>query len=127
MTADGSLEVRRCETCQSRYLPTDGPCPQCGGLASLPLAVPPRGSVLAATELQYPAAGWTAPHPIALVEVAEGVRLLGIVEGPLPATGELVEVRRDGEVYRVRAAPRERGEGDSPKAGSAAPSFEPPR
>jgi hypothetical protein len=40
-----------------------------------------------------------------LVEVADAVRVLAIVEGGLPLPGDLVEVRRDGDVYRARAEP----------------------
>jgi uncharacterized OB-fold protein len=61
------------------------------------------GRVLAATELQYPASGWHAPHPLALVELEDAVRVLAIEEGSLPEVGTLVRVRRDGALYRARA------------------------
>ena len=125
--APPTIEVTRCDTCQLRYLPNDGPCPKCGGKVTAVEPVPGIGTILVATELVYPAAGWTAPHRLALVEVAEGVRLLAIIEGRLPVTGESVKVRRDGDVYRATAAPTGRGEGESPKGGRSAPSFEPPR
>jgi hypothetical protein len=126
---DVPFEISRCDACQLRYLPTDGPCPKCGARKALALPVPALGTVLVATELLYPASGWTAPHRLALVEVAESVRLLAIVEGALPSSGDVVAVRKDGDVYRVRAEPSAggRGEGESPKAGPSAPSFEPPR
>jgi hypothetical protein len=61
--------------------------------------------VLAATELLYPAAGWAAPHRLVLVELTDGVRVLAIGEGTLPAPGALVEVERDHDVYRARPEP----------------------
>ncbi len=98
------LLVSRCESCTLRYLPRAGPCPRCGATRPLPLSIPPEGVVLAATELTSPATGWPNPHRIALVELAESVRLLGIVEGELPPNGSGVVVVHEGETYRVRAA-----------------------
>ncbi len=126
----GMIELSRCQSCQLAYLPSDGPCPRCGSQDRKPHPVPALGAVLVATELMYTATGWTAPHRLALVEMPEAVRLLGIVEGPLPAPGDLVAVRKDADVYRVHTDPTlqvGRGEGESPKAGRSGPSFEPPR
>ena len=99
-----ALLVSRCPSCTLRYLPRSGPCPKCGSTEVAPLSLPPQGRVLAATELSSPAAGWPNPHRIALVELAEAVRLLAVVEGPLPETGSVVTVLRDGEAYRIRSA-----------------------
>ncbi len=125
------LELLRCGSCQTRYLPTDGPCPHCGSIDRSSYRVPPIGTVLSATELVNPATGWPSPHRLAFVELADSVRALVIVEGALPARGDIVTVRREGETFRARAEPAvpepERGEGESPRAGVADPSFEPPR
>lgn len=99
------LELSRCETCRSRFLPTDGPCPRCGSVDVRAYSAPALGAVLASTELTTPAEGWPAPHRLALVELPESVRLLAIVDGSLPAPGTVVSVRRDGGVYRARAEP----------------------
>jgi uncharacterized OB-fold protein len=96
------LLVSRCGSCTLRYLPRAGPCPRCGAASPLPHAVPPVATVLAATELTNPAEGWPSPHRLALVELAESVRVLGIVEGALPGRGASVEVVHEGEIYRVR-------------------------
>ncbi|MGA8665218.1 MAG: hypothetical protein WB809_09220 [Thermoplasmata archaeon] len=93
--------VSRCPSCTLRYLPRAGPCPKCGSSDVTPLALPPQGRVLAATELASPASGWPTPHRIALIELAEAVRLLAIVDGALPASGAVVPVVRDGDTYRV--------------------------
>lgn len=125
----GTIDLAHCLACQARFLPTDGPCPRCGATEHGPYPVPSTATVLASTELVHPAAGWESPHRLALVEVADGVRLLAIVDGELPPIGAAVDVRRDGDVYRARANPgvSERGEGDSPRSGPSGASFEPPR
>lgn len=99
------LELSRCEACRSRFLPIDGPCPRCGSTDVRPYSSPALGTVLAATELTTPSEGWPSPHRLALVEMPETVRLLAIVDGPLPAPGALVAVRRDAGIYRVSAEP----------------------
>ena len=127
------LVLSRCEACHARFLPNDGPCPRCGSTEVKAFVAPPLGVVLAATEVTSPAEGWKSPHRLALVEMPQSVRLLAIVEGPVPAPGDVVSVRRDGDIYRARtepgsARPAERGEGESPNSGGTRPgSFEPPR
>ncbi len=102
---DVPIELRRCETCHARFVPADGPCPRCGSSDVRPYASTDLGTVLAATELANPPAGWTAPHRLALVELPESVRLLAIVDGPLPAPGAVVALRVDGTVYRAASEP----------------------
>jgi uncharacterized OB-fold protein len=105
-TETGStLELARCETCLARFLPTEGPCPRCGSPKTVIFPVPEVGLVLAATELLVPPPGVPAPHGLAFVEVAEGVRLLASVDGPLPGLGVVVAVKREGDVYLARADP----------------------
>ncbi|HTS32670.1 MAG TPA: hypothetical protein VMI55_01865 [Thermoplasmata archaeon] len=99
------LLVSRCPSCTLRYLPRAGPCPKCGSMDAQPLSIPPKGAILAATELASSTAGGPSPHRIALVELAQAVRLLALVDGPLPALGSVVTVHRDGETYRVSTAP----------------------
>ncbi len=94
-----ALELSRCAACLARFLPTDGPCPRCGGSAVERLKVSATGTVLASTELMVPPPGVTTPHRLVLVEVAEGVRLLATTRAALPAPGTPVRVRMDGDVY----------------------------
>ena len=98
------IELSRCSACQAAFLPSDGPCPRCGGLSRAPLSVASTGTVLASTEVVYPATGWESPHRLAFVEVSEGVRVLAIVEGDLPSRGSKMNVRADGAIYRARIA-----------------------
>jgi uncharacterized OB-fold protein len=99
------LLVSRCASCTLRYLPRAGPCPKCGASSPIPFSVPALGSVLAATELANPAAGWPTPHRIALIELAESVHVLAIVDGSLPSIGGAAEVERDGDTYRAHSPP----------------------
>ncbi|MGA9840093.1 MAG: hypothetical protein WBF81_08635 [Thermoplasmata archaeon] len=99
------IALSRCETCKSRFLPVDGPCPRCGSTDVRPYSVPALGTVLAATELTTPSEGWPAPHRLALVELPESVRLLAIVDGPLPSIGDVVGIHPEAGVYHAGAEP----------------------
>lgn len=103
MTA--AFRVRRCESCHARYLPRPGPCPHCGATGSVAHDLPAAGEVLAAVELSVVAAGWTAPHRLALLEAPEGVRLLAEVRGPLPAIGTLIAFTEESGRYVVLGVP----------------------
>ena len=130
MSSRATLEIARCAACHSRFLPRPGACPRCGSAEVSPHAVPATGVVLAATELTAPARPFSAPHRLALVEVAEGARLLALVHGPLPAVGDTVPVGRTADRYTVTTAAdagASRGEGESHAAGRSRPPFEPPR
>jgi uncharacterized OB-fold protein len=95
------LLVSHCGSCQGRFLPRPGPCPYCGSREIRPEAVPGEGKVLAAIELESPAAGLPAPHRLVLVELAASVRVLAIAPGPVPARETTVRVERDGAIYRI--------------------------
>ena len=104
MNAPAQLLVAACASCHSRFLPRSGPCPRCGSREVAPYAVPAQGVVLAAVELQNPSAGWTVPHRLVLVELAESVRLLALAPDVLPTIGAWVGVERDGDRYRIAPA-----------------------
>lgn len=95
------LSLSRCPACHLRYVPRDGPCPKCGASRAEPYAVPPAGRVLAETDLSVPPPGWVAPHRLALIEVADGVRVLAVVVGGPLTPGDEVRVTLDGAVYRA--------------------------
>jgi uncharacterized OB-fold protein len=130
MSNGPGLVLGRCPACHARFVPADGNCPRCGSAKVESYPSPGLGVVLAATALEVPPPGWERPHPLALVEVEDGVRLLVVPDAPVPKVGAPVEVRFEGAIYRARPpAPKrgERGEGDAPGAGRARPPFEPPR
>jgi uncharacterized OB-fold protein len=124
-TAD-AIVVNLCSRCGARGMPGPTRCSHCGAAEVRPARVPAVGTVLAATELLAPAAGWPSPHRLALVELEGAVRLLGVAEPNLPSVGARVRVRRDGDVYRVRPTDA-RGEGETPTAARSPRPFEPPR
>ncbi|MGC2289486.1 MAG: hypothetical protein WA688_06475 [Thermoplasmata archaeon] len=99
---EATLEMSRCGSCHAEFLPRPGACPRCGSYQIDAISLPALGIVRAATELAAPARGWSAPHRLALVEIAEGIRLLCVASGPLPTVGDSVRIGRDGTVYRVR-------------------------
>ena len=99
----GALVIRRCASCHGRFLPRPGPCPRCGSRAVEPYEIAPRGRVLAATELSVPPPGWPSPHRIALLEAEEGVRLLAVVAGPMPAIGSTVAILQEAERFTALA------------------------
>lgn len=98
---DELLAMSRCGSCHAGFLPRPGACPRCGSSKVGTTGLPPRGKVLAATELSAPATGWASPHRLALIEITEGIRLLAVVSGALPAVGDEVKVTLDAAVYRV--------------------------
>lgn len=102
MIADPPIAISLCDQCHSRFVPRPGPCPRCGSTAVEPAELAPTGSVLAATQLEIPPAGWEAPHRLALVELDESVRVLAQVEGDLPPVGSTVHVRRASDRFWVR-------------------------
>lgn len=96
-----TVAVHRCASCHATFLPRPGPCPRCGSDRVEPVAVPARGTVLAATELSTPAAGWVAPHRLAVAEIADGIRVLCVVNRPLPAVGSTVALTQRGAQYQI--------------------------
>lgn len=124
------LELAVCASCAFRFLPADRVCPRCASPDLETLRVPPHGVVLASTEVLYPAEGWSAPHRLALVEVADSVRFLAAVAPPLPPAGTAVEiVAGPGHFLARTVGPTRggRGEGDAPRRRRPGASFEPPR
>ncbi|HXQ93637.1 MAG TPA: hypothetical protein VN864_00485 [Thermoplasmata archaeon] len=108
MSSAATIAIVRCEHCHGRFLPPGGPCPRCGSSELVSGTIPAKATVLAATELLAPAAGWPNPHRLAIVEGAESVRILAIVPGELPAPGAVVGVARVGDRYEVTGPDPER-------------------
>lgn len=100
MTDEPTLPLAQCNDCHGVFLPRAGACPRCGSRRTTEVARSARGRVLAAIELANPPAGFAAPHRLALVELAESVRVLGRWEGAPLAIGDAVVVRLDSGTYR---------------------------
>jgi uncharacterized OB-fold protein len=99
VTTVRTVAVRRCADCHSAFLPRPGACPRCGSTRVTAGSVGAAGRALAAVELQYPPPGFAPPHRLVLVELAESIRLLAGSPNVLPAPGDSVAVRTDGERY----------------------------
>jgi uncharacterized OB-fold protein len=99
--ASATIEMSRCSSCHAGFLPRPGNCPRCGSTRIETVLLPAQATVRAATELSTPASGWTAPHRLALAEIAEGIRILCVVIGPLPTAGDIVQVKQVGPVYQI--------------------------
>jgi uncharacterized OB-fold protein len=123
MTGPPTVTVLRCENCHLRFVPRPGRCPKCGSGSLVPHAILAQATVLASTELAVPPPDWPAPHRLALLEAEEGLRMLVVVRGELPALGETVRVESTDRGFAAIG----RGEGDAPAAGTDRPPFEPPR
>lgn len=98
----GRLVVQKCTQCGTlRSLPTPA-CAQCHSLDWEEFTLSGKG-VIHSYVVHYhpPLPGFTSPHPVALVDTEEGVRMMGAMDGTdpgtlsigLPVTAEFV--RRD--------------------------------
>jgi len=106
------LLIQKCRGCGDlRSLPSPA-CGRCHSLEWEPLELSGKGVVYSFTVHHHPPLpGFETPHPIAVAEMAEGVRLLGAMDGTPPEQVSIglpitVEFARRGEVaaYRFRPA-----------------------
>lgn len=81
------LLVQKCANCgQIRSLPSPG-CENCASLEWEPVTLSGGGEIYSyVTHYHPPLPGFGAPHPVALVLMDEGVRLLGAMDGTDPDT-----------------------------------------
>jgi len=114
------LEADQCRGCHKVLFPPRVKCPACGGSEFDTVELPREGRILTFTVVRVPPAGFTeqTPLPIALVELANGVRTMvqvGDVSGPqeleigMPVRLEFRRVSWDGEagviLYGHKAVP----------------------
>jgi uncharacterized OB-fold protein len=106
------LLIRRCADCGHLHHPPGPMCPKCHSCAWTAQEVSGRGvlhSYVVVHQPQLPA--FSYPLPVALVELEEGVRLLGNVQGTapqalrvgMPLRAEFVEVEPGYVLYAFRA------------------------
>jgi len=114
------LEAAKCTVCGKVHYPPRAACSQCGARTFETIVLPRDGKVVTFTVVRVPPAGFTeqTPLPIALVELAEGVRVMvqiGDVADPesleigMPVRLEFRRVCWDGEAgvifYGHKAVP----------------------
>ena len=76
--AAASLLIQKCRECGSLRNPPGPMCPRCGSLEWTTIKSSGAGAIYSYT-IHYhpPLPGFNAPHPVVLVELEEGVRMLG--------------------------------------------------
>jgi len=114
------LEAAKCTVCGKVHYPPRAACSQCGARTFETIVLPRDGKVVTFTVVRVPPAGFTeqTPLPIALVELAEGVRVMvqiGDVADPesleigMPVRLEFRRISWDGEAglifYGHKAVP----------------------
>jgi uncharacterized protein len=104
-TAAGELRVQRCGACRALRHPPGPMCPRCGATDPSYVVASGRGEIYSYVVHHHPPVpGRDLPFVVALVELEEGVRVLGELQGVEPERvriGMPVEVafdRIDGEL-----------------------------
>ncbi len=98
-TREGELRLQRCDACAHVYFPPRPFCPRCASKRVTVFAASGRGSLhsYVINHRALPNSGFEAPYSIAVVELAEGPRLMtNIVE--TPQTPEALELDMPVEV-----------------------------
>ncbi len=81
--AEGRIEIQRCGDCARHVFFPRVLCPHCGGASLEWVEASGEGVVYSTTVVrQRPERG--GDHNVALIDLAEGVRMMSRVEGPAP-------------------------------------------
>jgi uncharacterized OB-fold protein len=89
-TARGELRLQRCRTCATTYFPPQPCCPACASDDVDIVRASGRGSLHGYVITHLAAPGFEAPYVIAVVELAEGPRLLTNLVGVAPDPEALI-------------------------------------
>ncbi len=120
MTVATTLEALQCAACKELTAPPRLMCSACGRRELNPVALSGRGTLYSYTTIRVPPARFQgrAPYRVAVVELTEGIRMTGRLEG---AEGEEVALGtpvtfdhagEDGIVFRVIPGNRATAGGD---------------
>ena len=78
----GELLMQSCTDCSSIRNPPTTMCPKCGGFAWAPVRMSGQGTVYSYTVHHYPPLeGFALPHPVGVVQLEEGVRVVAGLDG----------------------------------------------
>jgi uncharacterized protein len=81
-TAVGELRIQVCNACGAKRFPPGPACPECGALDRGHLVTAGRGTVFSYVVHRHPPVpGKELPIVIALIELEEGIRMVGEVVG----------------------------------------------
>ncbi|MBB2941154.1 hypothetical protein FB565_000858 [Actinoplanes lutulentus] len=94
----GELRIQRCGECGALRHPPGPACPRCGALKQEHTVASGLGTIHSFTVHHHPPIpGRRAPYVVGLIDLAEGVRMVGEVRGPRPVKiGDPVRVFFDG-------------------------------
>jgi uncharacterized protein len=107
----GHLLVQRCTPCGTLRNPPAPACPRCRSFDWTARPMSGRGTVFSHVVHRHPPLpGFASPHPVALIELEEGVRFVGAMDGtPLDAVAVglpvAAEFLRRGDVAAIRFRP----------------------
>ena len=102
-TLAGELRLQRCLDCERTYFPPRPFCPWCGAPRVAVFAASGRGRLYSYVIHHRPVPGFTPPYAIAVVELAEGPRLMtNLVD--VPATPEALRLDMPLEVVFERVS-----------------------
>jgi uncharacterized protein len=83
-TQEGELRIQRCRACGRPSLLTSGPCPACSSEDVEVEVASGEGRIVSAVVSHLPAPGHEPPFVLAVVELAEGARLVTNIVGVEP-------------------------------------------
>ncbi len=88
-TAAGELRIQVCNACGAKRFPPGPACPDCGAFDRGHLVTAGRGTVFSYVVHRYPAVpGKEMPIVIALIDLDEGVRMIGEVVDAASSSGD---------------------------------------
>jgi uncharacterized OB-fold protein len=92
-TAAGELRVQQCNACEALRFPPGPACPDCGALDRGHVVAAGTGTVFSYVVHRYPPVpGKELPIVIALIDLDEGVRMVGEVVDAVSDSGQDVEI-----------------------------------
>ena len=96
-TRAGELRLQRCDECRHAYFPPRPFCPKCASRKVSAFKASGQATLYSYVINHRPAPGFTAPYAIAVVELAEGPRMMTNIVG-CPQTPEALQLDMPLEV-----------------------------